>query len=82
LLTINTEIDDELIQTFKLSNLIRSPSVLLSDVTEFMTLRKGDVLLLGVQYQAPQAKIGSEVRISCAGFEDLKFSLAALGDAS
>ena len=42
-----------------------------------MTLAPGDVLLVGVRYQAPQAGAGSRVRISAAGVASLEFSIAA-----
>ena len=50
---------------------------LLAEVTEFMTLAPGDVLLIGVAYQAPLAGPGSRVRISADGVGSLQFSIAA-----
>ena len=55
-LTIRVFINDKLQQENSTSNLIRSVSRLLADVTEFMTLSPGDVLLVGVPEEAPQAK--------------------------
>ena len=78
-----TEIDGKVVQSRSLNDLIRTPANLLAEVSAFMTLRKGDVLLLGVTYRAPEAtpgKTGSKVRISCAGFEPLEFSVAAAGE--
>ena len=49
---------------------------LLADVSEWMTLNAGDVLLVGVRYQAPQAKAGSAVRLSAEGLGSLNFTIA------
>ncbi|WP_421101066.1 fumarylacetoacetate hydrolase family protein [Sporosarcina psychrophila] len=71
-LTIRVFINDKLQQENSTSNLIRSVSRLLADVTEFMTLNRGDVLLVGVPEEAPQAKIGDKVRIEIAGIGSLE----------
>ncbi|MEK4715515.1 fumarylacetoacetate hydrolase family protein [Sporosarcina sp. FSL K6-5500] len=71
-LIIRVFINDKLQQENSTSNLIRSVSRLLTDVTEFMTLNPGDVLLVGVPEEAPQAKIGDKVRIEIAGIGSLE----------
>lgn len=71
-LTIRVFINDKLQQENSTSNLIRSVSRLLADVTEFMTLNPGDVLLVGVPEEAPQAKIGDKVRIEIEGIGSLE----------
>ncbi|MEI3612159.1 fumarylacetoacetate hydrolase family protein [Pseudogracilibacillus sp. SO30301A] len=48
-------------------NVIRSVEKLLADVTEFMTLNKGDVLLVGVPENAPQVKENDLVKIEIEG---------------
>ncbi|WP_313429584.1 fumarylacetoacetate hydrolase family protein [Siminovitchia terrae] len=60
-------INGELKQQNNTKNLIRSIPTLLKDVTEFMTLRKGDVLLVGVPDQPPRVKDGDEIRIEIDG---------------
>ncbi len=75
-LTLSTEIDGQVVDTRSLNDLIRSPAKLLADVSEWMTLNQGDVLLVGVRYQAPQAKAGSAVHISAEGLGSLNFTLA------
>ncbi len=75
-LVLRTEIDGQLVEERSLADLIRGPARLLSDVTEFMTLNQGDVLLLGVSYMAPQAKAGSQVKISADGLGSLHFTIA------
>lgn len=75
-LTLITEIDGAVVDTRSLNDLIRSPAKLLADVTEWMTLSQGDILLVGVRYMAPQAKVGSTVRISAEGIGSLNFTIA------
>jgi len=75
-LTLVTEIDGQVVDTRSLNDLIRSPAKLLADVSEWMTLSQGDVLLVGVRYMAPQAKAGSAVRISAEGLGSLNFTIA------
>lgn len=76
-LTLTTEIDGQVVDTRSLNDLIRSPAKLLADVTEWMTLSQGDVLLVGVRYMAPQAKAGSAVKISADGLGSLQFTIGA-----
>jgi len=71
-LNIRVFINDKLQQENSTSNLIRSVSRLLADVTEFMTLSPGDVLLVGVPEDAPQAELGDKVRIEIAGIGSLE----------
>lgn len=74
---LTTEIDGQQVDRRSLADLLRQPARLLADVTDFMSLSRGDVLLLGVRYMAPQAKVGSRVRISAPGLQPLEFSIAA-----
>ena len=75
-LVLTTEIDGQVVDTRSLGDLIRSPAKLLADVSEWMTLNPGDVLLVGVGYQAPQAKAGSQVKVSAEGLGSLNFTIA------
>jgi len=74
-LVLTTEIDGQIVEQRPLADLVRDPAQLLVDVTEFMTLNQGDVLLVGVSYLAPQATAGSRVRISAEGVGSLQFSI-------
>ncbi|WP_391205339.1 fumarylacetoacetate hydrolase family protein [Psychrobacillus sp. L4] len=71
-LTIRVFINDKLQQENSTSNLIRPVSRLLADVTEFMTLSKGDVLLVGIPEEAPLAMVGDEIRIEIEGIGSLE----------
>lgn len=75
-LVLTTEIDGEVVDSRSLADLVRSPAKLLADVTEWMTLSQGDVLLVGVRYMAPQAKAGSRVKVSAEGLGSLNFTIA------
>src|SRR5574343_188218 len=75
-LTLVTEIDGEVVDRRPLNDLIRQTGQLLADLSELMTLNAGDVLLVGVRYQAPQAKAGSVVRLSAEGLGSLNFTIA------
>lgn len=74
-LVLKTEIDGKVVDERALSELIRSPAQLLADVTEWMTLNAGDVLLVGVRYQAPQAAAGSTVKLSAEGLGSVQFTI-------
>ena len=81
-LVLTTEIDGQVVEQRSLADLVRDPAQLLVDVSEFMTLAQGDVLLIGVSYMAPQASAGSQVRISADDVGSLQFSIAATEGAS
>ncbi|WP_144510225.1 fumarylacetoacetate hydrolase family protein [Bacillus sp. FJAT-22090] len=66
-LAIRVFINDKLQQENSTANLIRPISRLLADVTEFMTLYPGDVLLVGTPENAPLVEVGDKVRIEIAG---------------
>lgn len=75
-LVLKTEIDGQVVAERSLADLIRSPAQLLAEVSEWMTLNAGDVLLVGVSYQAPQARAGSRVAVSAEGLGRLEFTIA------
>jgi len=62
-LAVCVYINGELVQKNSTSNFIRGISELIADVTEFMTLYAGDVLLVGVPENPPLAKAGDKIRI-------------------
>lgn len=75
-LVLHTLIDGAAVEARPLNDLVRSPARLLADVSAFMTLEAGDVLLIGVRYKAAQARKGQAVRLEAAGFAPLSFSIA------
>ena len=74
-LTIQTMVNGRQTDQWSLAELVRGVPELLRDVSEFMTLNPGDVLLLGVKWQAPTAAPGDTVKINVAGAGQLEFSI-------
>lgn len=74
---VQTRVNGKEVGQWSLNDLIRTAPELLRDVTEFMTLNRGDVLLLGVQWQAPTASPGDVVKISVADVGQLEFSIVS-----
>lgn len=64
-------VDGELTHETNTANRIRNVTQLLVDVTEFMTLQPGDVLMLGVSADAPRVRAGQEVSIEMEGIGKL-----------
>jgi len=73
--TLEVRINGELKQAVNFSQLVRDTSRLLADVGEFMTLRPGDVLMLGCDAGRPLAKVGDRIDISAVGFGTLSNTL-------
>jgi 5-oxopent-3-ene-1,2,5-tricarboxylate decarboxylase / 2-hydroxyhepta-2,4-diene-1,7-dioate isomerase len=61
------------------ANLVRPVATLIADVSEFMTLGPGDVLLTGIAGDAPHARVGDRVRIEIDGIGTLENPLVAEG---
>lgn len=68
-------INDALVQQNSTANLIRPAATLLEDVTAFMTLAPGDLLLVGVPENAPLARRGDRVRVEIDGLPALENTL-------
>lgn len=79
-LAVKVYINNELQQENTTANLVRSVSKLLADVTDFMTLHKGDMLLVGIPENAPTAKVGDHVRIEIAEVGALENNILAETD--
>lgn len=78
-LTMRVEIDGVEVQRSHTSQLIRHVARLLADVTDFMTLSPGDVLMVGVPKGAPLARAGQRVSIFIDGVGRLDNALIAAG---
>ena len=76
--SIDTEVDGQQAHSFELSRLVRSPAQLISDLSMFMTLRAGDMLLVGLASDAPRSGAGSMVTVRAAGLPEL--STLLVGD--
>ncbi|MFQ3544689.1 fumarylacetoacetate hydrolase family protein [Halobacillus rhizosphaerae] len=62
-LTIQVFVNGEKKQENNTSNLVRSVSRLLAEVSGFMTLDQGDTLLVGIPENPPHVKAGDHIRI-------------------
>lgn len=65
-------IDDEPVFEGSTGGRIRSVRRLLADVTEFMTLQPGDILLLGASAGAPLAADGQRIRVEISGIGSME----------
>ena len=79
---LDVRIDGTLRQTVVFADLVRSAPQLLADVAEFMTLRPGDLLMLGCDVlpdssERLTAQAGQRIEISAPGFEPLVHPLVA-----
>jgi len=70
-LRLEVRVDGRLRQTVDLAQMRRHAAQLIADVSEFMTLRHGDVLLLGLGANRPRARAGQHIEIRAAGLPTL-----------
>ena len=80
-LAIRAYVNGELRQSSDTSQLVRGVARLIADVTEFMTLGEGDVLLVGVPENPPRARLGDRVAVEIEGLGRLENRLEAEGAA-
>lgn len=73
---VEVRINGALKQSIDFAQLVRAAATLLADVSEFMTLAHGDVLMLGCDLGRPLARAGDRIEISAPGFETLVNTLA------
>ncbi|QHE52394.1 fumarylacetoacetate hydrolase family protein [Pontibacillus sp. HMF3514] len=73
-------VNGELRQENSTTNLVRSIPKLIQDITEFMTLNEGDLLLTGVPENAPIVEIGDHVKISVEGIGVLENTIKSERD--
>ena len=60
---LEVRVNGELRQTVRFSQMLRSADRLLADVSEFMTLGEGDMLMLGCDAGRPRVRAGDRVEI-------------------
>lgn len=61
---LEVRVNGDLRQTVRFSQLLRPADKLLADVSEFMTLGEGDMLMLGCDVGRPRVRVGDRVDIS------------------
>jgi 5-oxopent-3-ene-1,2,5-tricarboxylate decarboxylase / 2-hydroxyhepta-2,4-diene-1,7-dioate isomerase len=74
---LEVRINGELKQTVRFSQLVRPADKLLADVSEFMTLGEGDMLMLGCDVGRPLARVGDRIEIKMPALGTLTNSLVA-----
>ncbi len=74
-LSIRTVVNGVDVDQFELASLVRGVPELLRDVSEFMTLSAGDILLVGVKWQAPAAAPGDHVAVVNDLLGQIQFSI-------
>lgn len=76
-LAVHVRVEGQSVQATDTAQRLRGVAQLVADVSDFMTLQSGDVLLLGASADAPIAKAGQAVEVSIAGIGSLRFELVA-----
>lgn len=66
-LDIRVYVNERQVHDRRLDDMVRSPQQLLAEVSAFMTLQPGDLLLLGPPHDPPTAGPGTRVRIEIPG---------------
>jgi len=74
---LEVRINGALVQTVRFSQLVRPADKLLADVSAFMTLGAGDMLMLGCGAERPRAGAGDRIDISMPALGTLTNTLAA-----
>lgn len=74
---LEVRINGELKQTVRFSQLVRPADKLLADVSEFMSLGEGDMLMLGCDVGRPRARVGDRIEISMPALGTLVNTLVA-----
>ena len=76
-LPVRIFIDGQLAQSTDTGNRQRALAQLLADITDFMTLAPGDIVLLGTSHGAPTARAGQRIAVEIEGLGRLENPLAA-----
>ncbi|TFY98052.1 fumarylacetoacetate hydrolase family protein [Ramlibacter rhizophilus] len=74
-LALEVRVNGELRQTVRFDALVRPPAQLLADVSEFMTLGEGELLMLGCEAQRPRVRAGDTVELSAPGLGVLRHTV-------
>lgn len=80
-LTLTVAVDGRVVHEAGTGDRVRDVATLIADVSAFMTLQPGDVLMTGVAHGAPQLRAGQVVRVSAPGLAPLDARFVAEGQA-
>jgi len=78
-LGLRVVVDGRVVQEGSTGDRIRGTARLIADVSEFMTLSPGDILLTGALPGAPRVRDGARIRIEIDALEPLQTHVAAAG---
>ncbi len=78
-LSIAVSVNGREASRFSTADLVRPVARLIADVSDFMTLFEGDVLLVGLPPNGPQARVGDRVEAQIEGLGRLSCTLVAEG---
>ena len=76
-LAVQISVDGRVVQRTSTAGMQRPVARLIAELSAFMTLAAGDVLMLGVAAGAPRARAGQRVRVQIDGIGALENPLAA-----
>lgn len=76
---LEVRINGDLKHTVRFSQLVRPADRLLADVSSFMTLGPGDMLMLGCDAGRPRARAGDRIEVSMPALGTLTHTLVAEG---
>jgi 5-oxopent-3-ene-1,2,5-tricarboxylate decarboxylase / 2-hydroxyhepta-2,4-diene-1,7-dioate isomerase len=76
-LAVRIEVDGQLAQATDTGARVRGVARLLADVSDFMTLHPGDVLMLGASHGAPLVRAGQRVTLTIDGVGTLSHPVIA-----
>ena len=80
-LVVRVLVDGQLAQVTSTAARVRSAAQLLQDVTEFMTLRPGDILLLGASHRPPLVRAGQRFVAEVDGLAPVSGEIVNAGGA-
>lgn len=69
---IVTAVDGKSVHRWAPARLVRDAATLIADLSAFMTLSAGDVLLIGLPYDAPRVRAGQSVTVTAGSLPALK----------
>ncbi|MBI6549620.1 fumarylacetoacetate hydrolase family protein [Xenorhabdus lircayensis] len=78
-LDIVTEINGQEVDRWSTQDLVRSASELLSALSEFATLKEGDVILLGTPHQRVTLRPADHITVKAEGFPNLENTVVLAG---
>lgn len=72
---IETRVDGEVAHAWSPKRLVRDAATLIADISAFMTLAAGDLLLIGLPHDAPRLANGNHVAVTAPGLPGLSVQL-------